>query len=436
MDGKSDTRRPRRVQQPERPVSSRPGVVAAVAALALLCAAALPALGQAAAGQTSSGQAAPGQVQWSRPIGSYSAADVRAWQGPLFAGYAEPSPLYTVDAFQVVFPSTDYDGSSAEIVAELFIPRLVAPSQRPVLVFGSGTTGIGDACAPSLELGEVRHFGDYRANMLAYASQGFIVMFPDYLGFNDPSRPQRYFSRLAEGHVMLDAARAVFEFFSHREGGLRPLPKVFVAGYSQGGHAAFAAADLQRSYAPEVPLAGVITFGGTTDVEALLREGPAYAPLIFYTYSVMYGTADVNPSAYLQEKFARTLETDVKSMCIDQFQTYYSYDGTRVYRPDFHKALYAGQLAQLYPSLSRRLAENRAGLSGHGLPALVAEGGTDFIVTPESQKRFVDALREAGSVARYVEFKGVPHKGIRQAAFQESLRWMESLTRGDPAPSS
>lgn len=70
--------------------------------------------------------------------------------------------------------------------------------------------------------------------MLAYAGLGYIVIFPDYLGFNDSDRPQRYFSKLAEGHVMLDAVRAVFRFFESPGHAVRPSPAVFLTGYSQG----------------------------------------------------------------------------------------------------------------------------------------------------------------------------------------------------------
>ena len=118
---------------------------------------------------------------------------------------------------------------------------------QPVLVFGSGTTGIADAGAPSLEQPEVRRLGWYTANMLAYAAQGFIEIFPDYIGFNDPARPQRYFSKAAEGHVMLDAARAASSLASAPGTPVRAAAKVFAAGYSQGGHAAFSAADLRAS---------------------------------------------------------------------------------------------------------------------------------------------------------------------------------------------
>ena len=367
-------------------------------------------------------------------IGSFPIPEIETLEQVLFKGYTTPPPRYPVDTYRIRFGSADFDGSGAVITAELFVPRYTARTERPVLVFGSGTTGIGDACAPSLEQWEVRHFGDYRANMLAYAGQGFIVVFPDYLGFNDPDRPQRYFSKLAEGHVMLDSARAVFQYFRTGRQVVEPLPKVFVAGYSQGGHAAFAAADLWKSYAPDVPLAGAIGFGGATDVETLLREGPAYAPLIFYTYSVMYGSGDVDPAALLQDRFVKTLAADVNTLCIDQFQTYYGYDGSKLYRPEFHRALYARELAANYPSLARRLAENGTGLDGHGLPALVLDGGTDFIVTPASHLRFVEALRKAGSRVRCLAYQGVPHKGIRQAGFQESVDWMEQISRGEPAP--
>lgn len=382
-----------------------------------------------------SGQAAPGSVITSVFIGSFPTTEVETLQKVLFQSYATPPvPRFPVDTYRIRYLSTDFDGTSAIVTAELFVPRYSARTDRPLLVFGSGTTGIGDGCAPSLEQWEVRHFGDYRANMLAYAGQGFIVLFPDYLGFNDPDRPQRYFSKDAEAHALLDGIRAVSQYFKTAAHPVRPLAKAFVAGYSQGGHAAFAAADLQRSYAPELSLAGAIGFGATTDVEALLREGPAYAPLIFYTYSVMYGAADIDPGKYLQERFAKTLEKDATQMCVDQFQTYYGFDGAKLYRPEFLRELSNNRLATSYPSLAKRLEENRSGLSGHGIPALVLQGGTDFIVTPPTQLRFVDALRRAGSPTRYIAYKGVPHKGIRQAGLAASLEWMEGLARGEAAP--
>lgn len=377
---------------------------------------------------------APGDVLSVRLAGTARPGQIRQICAPLFEGYAIPPVRHAVDSYSLRFVSADADGSEVEITAMLFIPRFAVPAARPVLVFGAGTTGLGDDCAPSLERAEQRYFGRYRENMLAYAGMGFIVVLPDYVGFGDPSRPQRYFSSAAEGHAMLDAARAVFQVMTSSRHVVSPLPVVFTAGYSQGGHAAFAAADMRSGYAPEVPLAGVIGFGSTNDVESLLREGTCYAPLIFYTYHELYGD-EIDPSAYLLDKWAKSLATDATSMCVDSFQKYYGFDGRKVYRPEFHAALYGHTLEASYPRLAARLVENRSGFSGHGLPALVVQGAADFIATPETQMRFVAGLREAGSTVLYREYAGVPHKGTRQAGFLASVDWMETVTRGDVLPS-
>ena len=375
-----------------------------------------------------------GEVLSAELLDSRTALEIDEGGKPLFETRPIPLMKYAVDFYRLRYLSTDFDGSSASITAQLFVPRLPSGEARPVLVFGSGTTGISDVCAPSNENTVVHPWGYYKENMLAYAGLGFITVFPDYLGFDDPTRPQRYFSKLAEAHVMLDAARAVAAFLAQDTTGARAAPKVFVAGYSQGGHAAFAAADL-RAYAPDVPLAGVMGFGATCDVTTLLKEGPAYASFIIYTYSVMYGTDQVDPAELLQAKWARNLAADVERMCVDEFQLYYPSDGAKLYTPYFHQALYGDRLPETFPTVAARLAENASGLSGHGLPAIVFQGTEDFVIRTPSQDRFVAALRKAGSPVRYVLLNGSRHKQVRTDGFAASVAWMELIAGGATAPS-
>jgi pimeloyl-ACP methyl ester carboxylesterase len=348
---------------------------------------------------------------------------------PLFKDFVIPSAKYEVETYRIVYRSTDYDGSPADIVAQIFIPRFDERTERPVYVFGSGTTGIADECAPSLERPEIRRLGYYRANMLAYASLGFISIIPDYLGFNDPKRPQRYFCKAAEAHVMLDAARAVYNFFDRITMTIQPSQDVFVAGYSQGGHAAFAAADMWKDYAPEVPLSGAIGYGSTTDVTTLLKEGPKYAPHVLYSYSRIYD--DVDPADYLQEKWAESLAADVAKMCVVEFQRYYPFDSTQLYTEEFYDALYENRLDEEFPELYKRLEENQSGLSGHGLPALIVQGERDTIVRTASQTEFVVGLCRQGSPVRFLNIKGVLHRDTRAAGFQPTILWMERIAAGD-----
>lgn len=374
-------------------------------------------------------QAQTGNIITSEKVKDFGTAELVQSFPSFFERFTAPQPIYPVRKYIVTFQSRDFDGSPVTIKAQVFIPILQNPSDLPVYVFASGTTGIGDANAPSLEKPLEKRWGWYEQNMLAYATLGHIVMFPDYTGFNDPAIPQRYFSKLAEGHMMLDAIRAITAFLP-RDGLLaKPSKAVFTAGYSQGGHAAMAAADLRPTYAPEVPLAGVITYGSTNDVEALVREGPAYAPLIFYSYMSMYGKGEIRPEDYLLEKWMPTFEADASTMGVDVFQVHYGFDYKKLYKPEFSASLYGGTLSDKYPALSKRLAENHTGLSGHGLPALVIQGSEDFIVTNQSQAKFVVALREKGSFVEYQIFPGVSHRYTRMAGFNRSITWMAERTK-------
>ncbi|MBB6482379.1 lipase family protein [Spirochaeta isovalerica] len=349
---------------------------------------------------------------------------------PFIEDYAMEPLQYGVRTYHIRFVSTDFDGSQAIIHAQLFIPDTAVDEDFPLYVFGSGTTGISDACAPSFEVPELRRWGWYKQNMLAYGGSGFIAVFPDYLGFNDPDRPQRYFSKLAEGHVMLDSIRAVknlfeTEDFSSLKANLSG--QTFTAGYSQGGHAAFAAADLLSEYAPEIDLTGVIGYASTNDIAALFREGVCYGAEIIYTYMKMYGEDKIDPADYLQERFLETFEEDASTMCVDVFQYYFGYDSKKLFNEDFYRSLYTDNLAEDYPVMHKYMAMNNTGLSGHGIPSFVVQGGTDFIITTASADIFVDGLRELGSEVKYEVYPGIPHKYTRMAGFADSIEWMRSF---------
>ena len=224
--------------------------------------------------------------------------------------------------------------------------------------------------------------------------------------------------------MMLDAIRAGTAMFPLEGTDAVPSKAVFTAGYSQGGHAAMAAADLRPMYSPDLPLAGVVTYGSTNDVEALVREGPAYAPLIFYSYMDMYGRGAVKPGDYLQARWMPTFERDASTLPVDEFQAYYGFDHRTLYTPAFTASLYGGALARDYPELHRLLGDNHTGLSGHGIPALVIQGDADFIVTTATQTKFVLALRNLGSAVKYHVYPKVSHRYTRMAGFQASVDWM------------
>ncbi|MBN2657461.1 MAG: hypothetical protein JXR86_10395 [Spirochaetales bacterium] len=372
----------------------------------------------------------PGEITLVQRGKIYSLEETVEAVKPFIEKYPMEPLRYGVRTYRIRFVSTDFDGSQAIIHAQLFIPDSDEEMDFPLYVFGSGTTGISDACAPSFEVPELRRWGWYKQNMLAYGGSGFIAVFPDYLGFNDTERAQRYFSRLAEGHVMLDSIRAVTNLFETEDfSSLKAnlSGQAFTAGYSQGGHAAFAAADLLKEYAPEVNLTGVIGYASTNDIAALFREGVCYGAEIIYSYMEMYGREEINPADYLQERFLETFEEDASTMCVDVFQYYFGYDSKKLFNADFYDSLYAGNLAEDYPVMHKYMEMNNSGLSGHGIPSFVVQGGTDFIITTASADIFVGKLKALGSEVKYKVYPGIPHKYTRMAGFADSIEWMRSF---------
>ncbi len=344
-----------------------------------------------------------------------------------FKSIDPPDAKYAVDVFIITFASTHVDGEPAVIKAQLFVPRLKAEEVRPAYIFATGSTGLVDACRPSRAHIAGINWGEYRIHVMSYAGQGMIGLLPDYTGFGEPDRLQPYYVAEPEAMMLLDAIRAVNDFFDmpeYEEYYADPHPAAFLAGYSQGGHAIFAAADYRDEYAPEVEIGGVIGYGPARGVADLFREFTVSAPLVMYTYSWIYGEENFNPALMLQDRWLKTLEQDVTRLCIGAIQDYYPWVAAELYRPEFNSALFDGTLAEKYPKIAELMEENSTGLTGHGVSALILQGTDDVVVHPPTMNKFVNDLREKGSKVTYYVYEGSPHD-TRAISFPRVVDWME-----------
>ena len=378
----------------------------------------------------------PGTLTAVEKVETLSPAEVDRLVGELFDGAQQPAAAFTVDCYTLRFQSLYPDDSPASATAQLFLPRTEEPGPPEMMyLFAPGSTGLINNCRPSREHIAGIRWGLYRSHVLAFAGQGLVGLLPDYLGFGDPGHLQPYMSAVAEGRLVLDAIRAARRFLEQAAGGRLPRgkPAVFVSGFSQGGHAIFAAADLQRAYAPDVRLSGIIGYGPSTDLEALFREFPVSAPMAIYTFSRMYGKQRFDPALILQGRWARSLEQDVTRQCIGGMQQYYPWAARELFTPAFADALFAHKLQDLYPEIFKILRENSTGLTRHRVPSLILQGTDDVVVRPASQARFVRQLCKAGSPVKYVVYQG--RHDTRQVGYWEALDWMRALADGKPAPS-
>ncbi|MCP2176485.1 lipase family protein [Williamsia maris] len=146
------------------------------------------------------------------------------------------------------------------------------PGPRPVVAYAPGAHGQGDQCAPSrlLQSGATITPGGPMAeiesvitfNLLA---KGYTVVSTDFVGLGTPGL-HTFGVRLDMAHAVLDSARAVRQMTDVVD----PKAKVAIAGYSEGGGAAAAAAEVASTYAPDLPLVGVYAGGTPTDLRKLM----------------------------------------------------------------------------------------------------------------------------------------------------------------------
>ncbi len=349
-----------------------------------------------------------------------------------------PASKYPVDVYRIQFRTRDRLGKEVTIQADLRFPRVASETAFPLFVYGSGTTGIANECATLNEHLARRGWGNYRAHLSAYATQGYITAIANWQGFDDPDQTHPYFVAELEGYVMLDLTRAVYDFFADPPSEdilARPADAVFFGGYSQGGHGAFAADAMAPRYAPELNVVGVVGHAIAPDVEGLMLDSPLYAPYIVYAYRAYYGEQVVNPHDFFQERWMATFEQDV-TKCIDEALGYYPNTHDTMYTPRFREALQNGRLAEEFPEFKAMLDLNYIGREVNlSTPAIILHGEADPIVRLRTVEPFVRRLCEVNKNVTYRVYPGVNHFTIRQSSHLDSLAWMQNIVAGH-APAS
>ena len=216
-----------------------------------------------------------------------------------------------VTATRVMYSSTDVDGVPIAVTGTVFVPTTsyIGISERPLISYAPGTQGMGDSCAPSRQMAE---FAEYEGIGIARTvARGYAVAMTDYQGLGTPGT-HTYMVREAQGHASLDMVRAAQALQGDDVDGDNP---VGLMGYSQGGGAVAAAAELASTYAPELPIKGSAIGAPPADlgkVGANIDSGFYNAFALFAMLGV--ATAEhIDPAPLLNdagEELAATVEDD------------------------------------------------------------------------------------------------------------------------------
>ena len=182
-------------------------------------------------------------------------------------------------AWRVLYRSTSATGEPTAVSGTVLVPRGRSRAARPLIGYAIGTHGIGDSAAPSRLLPRGL---EWEAGLMAMAlARGWALAITDYQGLGTPG-DHTYMVGRALGPNVLDSMRAA------RSLSPEALPRdgpAAIIGYSEGGAAAAWAAQLQPTYAPDVPLAAVVAGAAAANVEV---AGPSLDGT-FFSFFIAYG---------------------------------------------------------------------------------------------------------------------------------------------------
>lgn len=358
----------------------------------------------AASAQGSSNDPAPAFYQPPAELPDGAGTFIKSEPFPL-AGAIPPIPgaehlsdgagALSTDAQRIMYTSVGSRGQQIAVTGTYLQPRApwTGPGARPLVVVAPGTQGQGDHCAPSKtfqNLANVRTdppgvgFGYEIIQAYALLDRGYAVAMTDYEGLGTPGL-HSYVHREAQAHAVLDMARAASDVPGADVG---QNPRTVFTGYSQGGGAVAAAAELHPQYAPDVNLVGTAAGSPPADLLATLEgaEGSAIAGVIGYALnSLVDAYPEVHPwlDDYLNDQ-GRQMLAVTADQCIGETAVQFFQQRTNAYTTD---GISAGDIVRQNPQIEQYLDRQRIGNLAPSTPVRILSPLNDDVVPgPQSQQ--------------------------------------------------
>jgi len=347
---------------------------------------------------------------------------------------------FGVTLYKVRYTTQDR-GEVIEVTGYVAFPEVPAPASLPMLLWTHPTMGFSDACAPTA-IGLVG-----AAFPVLFASQGYVVAAPDYIGMNgwgaSSDRPHPWAVAEPTALASLDMARATLALQAELGHLATPDPERIVAwGASQGGHAALFVDRYAAGYAPEVAPVAVLATVPPTDLKALSVRGVTE---LSQTTAGLAGAAvstarwhggAVDLAEVLQDPFPEILPDAMDTLCEDFGQVVGDIEAVSdIWREDFVSALQAGAWGQVEP-WSCYMDESSIVSSPvpyrSTAPVLLVTGEADDLAWAPAARDDVEPLCDLGYTVQHVECVGADHVSAAVDSLRVQLAWLESRLRGEP----
>ena len=343
---------------------------------------------------------APGCLRSAEKIGDYDAAALRATIDPRL----KIDNGYTV--WSIEYLTGDAKGRTSLATVTIPFPADAPARGFDVVANDHGTVGLDDPCKLT---GTV--YGAGLAGL--FGARGMIGVATDYPGLGTPG-VLPYLVSEVEGRATLDALRAARNLA--RWQGVRVSSRFAVAGLSEGGHAALAAAAMHRRYAPELDVRAFAVAAPATvreeDWRAGFVDGPAavFEAMLVFAWGEEYG----GPSPWAPGMDA-VVRDAMTTQCVGAAGSTGGIGvalGTtqraKIFAPGFVSAFTSGSWGA-FGIFGKAFAANRLAAYDQTAPLKIYQGDADTVVFEKSTRAFVDALRAGGDTVDYEVVAGGTH---------------------------
>lgn len=343
-------------------------------------------------------------------IAEASGAVLRTQPMPLFLALPGADGAFPAQAERVMYTSRTENGDTVAVTGTYIdtdVPWQGA-GPRPTVVVAPGTVGQGDQCAPSrafptsVNVVAEPFSASFNQELLSstlWGSVGANVFVTDYIGLGTPGL-HTYVNRIEQAHAVLDGARA-----ANALSGASDAP-IAIWGYSQGGGAAAAAAELASEYAPELDIKGTWAGAPTADLLDVLGtvDGTLIGGVIGYALN---GFVERNPDlrARVEERVTdqgKQVLSDLSTQCIGDTILHHPFLRTESLTKDGRPML---ENLETIPEAGRIFDEQRIGRGKPSAPVMITSGVNDDTV-PYGQAR--QLAKDWCSQGAVVEFRTNP----------------------------
>jgi pimeloyl-ACP methyl ester carboxylesterase len=336
------------------------------------------------------------------------------------------SSLNRTIAHRIMYRSDDRAHRPIAVTGIIFEPRAGTPPPGgwPIISFAHGTTGVGDACAPSKYPN--LYWNEYAWFVSTLVGDGFVVVATDYEGLGTPGL-HPWLELESEALSGIDAVAATRQVVPDSSSSWA------VVGHSQGGHAALGVGELARFREAKglhfvgavsmAPAASLSEFGAMLDSPDVGWDLLAYGAASIKASDPGFDYAEMLLPPLLLEMPRAEVTCD-----IELFQYFHNTYKKGVFglRRDFLSNA----------SVAAWIRRNEPAQGPSSGPILLVQGTNDQFLPVEVTQSLARRLCSNGDAVNYLLFNGADHDAVLHQAYDVVLAWLRDRFAGHPAISN